>query len=544
MQYGEFNTNQSIGVRLCRNVSLGDKYYIKGHILAAEDIDVLKSYDINKVFGVVFEDGDMDYRVALNQIASRVCGDGLGYFTDDDGICKVVALSDGIFMADENRIDKFNGFNEHFILNTITPYSVVKKDDIIAEIEITPTLLYEEEIDEMLFCLSGNESLLKIGKVEEKRVSVIYSSLVGNLEENESFTSVLMKLVSNFDGLGLNFTQEINSRYDKNVLAESLFDAYRNKADIVFVLSPLCSSGYNNALAAGVKMSTDDIVNFSYPQVGASDLIIAQKGKCKIIIVPHSYGRVDTSAIDGLIKQALFAEHMTEATFSQKRASWLSYIGQIEPEKEKLIIKSSTKGNSDKAKVGIVVLAAGQGKRSGTNKLLVENKKGEALFMSAVKAAISSQARPVFVITGYRHEEMEEYLSKYDINILYNPSYATGIGTSISLGLKSMPSTCDGAILLPADMPNITAADINKLINKFDKKSGKEICLFSHNGTKGNPVLWSKELYDKAEIVPENADVRVVFAEHSDYIKIVEVKDKKKLADINFPGEVKEYANS
>ncbi len=544
MQYGEFNTNQAVGVRLCRNVTLAEKYYIKGSSLTADDIDILKKYDIKKVFGVIFEDGDMDYRVALNQIASRVCGEGLGYFTDDDGICKVVALSDGIFMADESRIDKFNGFNEHFILNTITPYNVVKKDDIIAEIEITPTLLHEEEVDDMLFRLSGNDSLLKIGKVEEKRVSVIYSNLVGDLEENESFTSVLMKLVSNFDGLGLNFIQEINSRYDKNVLAESLFDAYRNKADIVFVLSPLCSSGYNNALAAGVKMSTDGIVNFSYPQVGASDLIIAQKGKCKVIIVPHSYGRVDTSTIDGLIKQALFAEHMTEATFSQKKAGWLSYIDQVPPEKEKLIIKSSDKGNSDKARVGVVVLAAGQGKRSGTNKLLVENKKGEPLFMSAVKAAISSQARPVFVITGYRHEEMEEYLSKYDINILYNPSYATGIGTSINLGLKSMPSTCDGAVLLPADMPNITAGDINKLINKFDKGSGKEVCLFSYKGVKGNPVLWSKSLYGQAEIVPENADVRVVFAEHSDYMKLVEVKDKKKLTDINFPGEIKEYSNS
>ena len=64
----------------------------------------------------------------------------------------------------------------------------------------------------------------------------------------------------------------------------------------------------------------------------------------------------------------------------------------------------------------------------------------------------------------------------------------------------------------------------------------------SNYGIKSNPVLWSKSLYDYADIVPENSQVRTIFVEHSDYIKTVEIKDKKKFFDVNYPSDVKKFA--
>ena len=105
-----------------------------------------------------------------------------------------------------------------------------------------------------------------------------------------------------------------------------------------------------------------------------------------------------------------------------------------------------------------------------------------------------------------------------------------------------MPSSVDGAIILPADMPNIEANEINKMISKMDNKTEKQLIYFTHKGKKYNPVLWSKSLYDKADLIPENSEYRVIFAEHSDYIKTIEIKDESKLFDINFPNDIKEYA--
>ena len=65
-----------------------------------------------------------------------------------------------------------------------------------------------------------------------------------------------------------------------------------------------------------------------------------------------------------------------------------------------------------------------------------------------------------------------------------------------------------------------------------------------YEGKKLNPIIWSKELYDFADIVPENADLRPVFVEFADYTKTIEIKDKKEALDITYPLDLEEYAKS
>ena len=102
------------------------------------------------------------------------------------------------------------------------------------------------------------------------------------------------------------------------------------------------------------------------------------------------------------------------------------------------------------------------------------------------------------------------------------------------MGVKSVPGFCDGVLLLPADMPNITPEFINKMIKNFDNKAEKQLVIATVKGIKCNPAIWSKSLYDVADLVPENADLRPVFMEHSDYTKLVK-GDENILLDVNYP---------
>ena len=159
--------------------------------------------------------------------------------------------------------------------------------------------------------------------------------------------------------------------------------------------------------------------------------------------------------------------------------------------------------------------------------------------MRAVRAAIHSEAGPVFVIIGDHAAEFEEALENIDVNVIYNPAYRSGIKTSINLGLKSVPNFCDGVLLLPADMPNITPQFINKMIKQFDKKTEKQVVTAALNGIKSNPVIWSRSLYDVADLVPENAELRPVLIEHSDYTKTVK-GDEYILLDVNYPNDLEQ----
>ena len=540
MRYEDFTINQAIGVILPNDFVVKGKVYRKGHIITPEDKLLLKSLGVENIYGAVAENNDIEFKTAQNQISAQISGKGLGFVTQEDGLCKIVATTDGIFMADEQRVNKFNRLNENVVLNIIKPFTTVKKDDIVAVLEVTTPFIKEDEIDDIIFRLSGNLSLLSIAETDNKKSIFIYPHLLSDDNENMYFTSVVMKVITDFNDIGFNFGREIHSRYDIDSISDSLYSC--KDADVIFILSPVKSSSRQDVIYQAVEKYADKIINYKYPDISMSDFVVAQKGNSKVFVIPHSYDVAETKEIDKLIKYVMFSEYVDENVFQNKDASIISNVDiYLHDDNNRFISSDKKQSSKEKASVGVVILAAGQGRRCGTNKLLVEDSSGEPMFMKSLKSAISSDAKPIFVITGHNHDEIEEYLKDYDVNIVYNRAFETGVQSSINTGLKSMPASCDGAILLPADMPNITAQDLNKLIAKFDKNNEKSICVFSHKGTKSNPILWSKSLYSKAQIIPENAHMRAVLMEHNDYIKTIETKDDKKLLDINYPSQLKEY---
>ena len=540
MKYQEYNVSQSVGVVLGSTLNLGGKKFPKGHIITAEDVIILKMHDLHFIYGCEYQDGDIEYKTAYTQIAATVCGNDLGYVISDE-YCQIVALDDGVFVCDRPRIDKFNSFNPDIILNTLAPYRLVKRGDVVAQIAILPPLLAQTTIDDILFRLSGNSAILSLIKNHNHRAVFVYPYILNDDNERQHFTSATLRLLQGLSDLSLELHSELNGSYTLDSLANTIHQGVSSGAGVVFVASPLQGYGSNDIMVQALRSITDDVFLSSVPQIGAADLVIANKGSCRIIVLPYNYSQIAGDFIDNVIRQAIFSEHLSEVSFNHLRSPDLTTMAPV-VDLAKVVSPSAKSGGALKAKIGAVILAAGQGRRTGSNKLLVEGQDGLPMFMHAVNAAIASNAKPVFVITGHRHEELEEWLEKLDVNVIYNPAFESGVKTSIRLGLKAMPSSCDGALLLPADMPNIGAAEINKLIAKFDASQDKQLVFFTHKGVKNNPIIWSKSLYDKADLIPENAAFRVIFAEHSDYTKAVEIKDAGKLLDINFPNDVKEYA--
>lgn len=535
----EFAVNEAHGIYLFNEVRLGTTVLPKGHVVDEADLLLFKRYGITSVFGAQMEDKDIAFPIALGIIAAKICGDNTAYTVGEDGICRIVSGIDGILNISEDRIAKFNRLNRHVVLNTVEPYGRVLNNEIIARLELTVPIIAQEEVDDILFRLSGNTSLLSVVDARLKKVGLIYSRFSGTADETRHFTAVVKKLVKDFPELQLEFKNEYDSGHSSEELANTLQRALKEDNDVVFILPGQRSTHENDVIMQGLSRFVDDIVCMSIPQVQASDLVIAVKKNKKVIVLPYNYDKAETAYMGRYIKQAVLSEKLNAFDFARLQNFIMAKHEELKPEHQGRLISSAPAedGREHQTGVAAVVLAAGVGSRCGRNKLLVE-KDGEPMFLKALNAAVKSKASPVFLITGYQADIMEEYVEDIDVNVLQNPGYRAGVRTSISLGLKSVPNFCGGAVIIPADMPNITPEHINKMIERFQKENGKSLIVSTYKGNKQNPVLWSKELFDNADIVPENADIRPVFMEHADYTHTVEIKNAEEIFDVNFPSDI------
>ena len=535
---GEYKLEEALGLLVFNQIKLGNTVLEKGHRLQEEDIVLLKKNKVKTIFAARMEDNDISLQTALGVVAAKLCGKNTAYSIGKDGICRITAVTEGIFAVNDERVAKFNRFNRNFILNIKEPYSFTHPDDIIAELELIQPVISQEETDELLFKLSGNVNMLSVHDVSAQKAGLIYSRFSDSADETKHFTAVVKKLVKDFPHMNMDFVHEYESRHSADELANTLQRALKDEIDILFIL-PGQSGSYNKDIVLQALNSfVDEVVCPSLPQVGASDLIIASKRGKKVIVVPYNYDKIDSSYPVRYMKQAVVAEKLNNFDFAHPHNYFLTTDEQLSDKDKNGIITSANEELKPKeARIAAVVLAAGVGARAGRNKLLSEIG-GEPLFLRALRAAVKSKASPVFLVTGHQADILEEFIEDIDVNVLYNPAYRSGIRTSISLGIKSVPGFCDGAMIIPADMPNLKPEHLNAMIKAFKKGNGRQLIISQSKGVRRNPVIWGKDLYDFADIVPENADLRPVFIEHSDYTRLVDFKKENEAFDVNYVSDI------
>lgn len=529
----EFKIAKSEGLRIFEEINLEHTILPRNHQITKDDITQLKAAGIDTVSGVFADENDLDFETALQVITAKICGKNLGFQISEYGFSELAAIQDGFLECPPERISKFNKFSPYFILNTITPYQKVEKGEIVARLEILTPIISRQLIDELVYNLSGNTALLNVVRPQKQNAVLLHTHFYHNDDETFHVEEIRQTVENICRPLGVEINQDFNVPHNMSDIADLLSDILRSKTNIIFIAGAKRNFTDTDTLFNALQSVTDNILCKQIPVIGGSDLIIATFKNKKIIVLPYNFANLESPLLDSYVKLAVCKEKLAADDFQHPQNAVLPAYVKLKNTDN--LIKENF-GNGKSSNIAIVVLAAGQSKRAGENKLLSDIN-DHPLVLKTVEAAVQSNACPVFVITGYQAEEISEALDAFDINIIYNPAFRMGIKTSINLGLQAIPGFCEGAILLPGDMPNVTPALLNKMIAKFKKKLSKQLITAQKNGVKSNPVLWSRDLFSVADLVAENADLRPVFLEHSDYTVQVPASESE-LLDVNFKNDL------
>jgi molybdenum cofactor cytidylyltransferase len=131
---------------------------------------------------------------------------------------------------------------------------------------------------------------------------------------------------------------------------------------------------------------------------------------------------------------------------------------------------------------------------NGPHKLLARIN-GTPLVRIVTEAALASAATSVTLVVGNRGDEVAAAVSDLDVAIVDNPSYSTGLSSSLRAGIASLSEKSDAALILLADMPDVGADTIDIVIDAFDPDLGRDVVVPTFEGKAGNPVLLSRRFF-------------------------------------------------
>jgi molybdenum cofactor cytidylyltransferase len=184
------------------------------------------------------------------------------------------------------------------------------------------------------------------------------------------------------------------------------------------------------------------------------------------------------------------------------------------------------------SKVAAVLLAAGLSTRLPANKLL-QPFRGKPLVCHAAEAARTSRASPLIVVTGHNAREVAAVVNAAGVITVDNSEFSTGLSSSLKCGVRSVPAECEGALILLGDMPFVTPALIDALLDAFEPAKGREVIVPVHHGRRGNPVLWGRRFFPALLALTGDRGGKQLMALHPDLLYQLEVPDDGCLIDLD-----------
>ena len=138
----------------------------------------------------------------------------------------------------------------------------------------------------------------------------------------------------------------------------------------------------------------------------------------------------------------------------------------------------------------IIVLAAGTAQRFGSCKQL-QLINGEAMVRRVVRVAEEVCGNQTVLVTGNRAIEVAAACKPLQGFLAINSDYVGGIGGSIACGVRSVANAADGAMILLADQPRISAQDLRELVAVWESHPG-HIVTSAFAETIGPPIIFPR----------------------------------------------------
>ncbi len=183
--------------------------------------------------------------------------------------------------------------------------------------------------------------------------------------------------------------------------------------------------------------------------------------------------------------------------------------------------------------IAAVVLAAGGSKRLGSPKQLLRYGGASLLRHSAVAALIACD--PVAVVLGSRADDLANELDGLSVQVLKNPAWGKGMGTSVRMGIESLGTLApdvDGVLLTLCDQPLVGPVVLGHLCDAFDRAGSTDAIVAAvYNGTRGVPAIFGRAHFNELLALPDDAGAKSLLAKHQ--ASVIEVPLPEAAVDID-----------
>jgi len=535
LKFGPVEIREAEGAILAHSQPLASGKLPKGHRLEHADLVRLEEAGITTVIACRLEPGDLAEDEAAEILSSAIALQGLSRSPASTGRVNFYASENGLFLADRSLVDRFNSVDPAITLACLSDRSDVRAGDLVATIKIIPLAVAGPSVEAVAAILTEGAAF-QVAGYQARRVHLIATQLPALKASVMDKTARVLEARLGASQSRIVSEDRVAHRAEavadaiKAALAEPERESGQPPLIIVFGASAVADA--DDVIPAAIRLAGGVVDQVGLPVDPGNLLVLGHVGHVEVIGAPGCARSPKENGFDWVLNRILAGHPPDRAEMT----GW-GVGGLLMEIPSRPLPRLAATADADPAALGLVVLAAGRASRmgeGGRHKLLAEFD-GEALVRRSVRQAVEADVGPVTVVTGHRSDEVADALSGLKATVLENPDFASGMATSLKAGLAAIEAKgLPGMMVLLADMPNVSAADVVALARAYAKSGGKGIVRAVSDGQRGNPVILPAATFEALKALEGDIGARPVIESSGLAVIDVEIGPAARL-DVDTP---------
>ncbi len=523
MKFGPVPIRDAVGGTLAHALKEGALTLKKGTVIAESHVKALFEAGVAEVVVARPEPGDIGENEAAQRIAASAIDVEVVAEAPFTGRVNLFAASAGILRIDEARIHAANRIDDAITVATLPDWRKVAAGEMVATVKIIPFAVQESLAAQAAEAVAG---AVRVQPFAAKRVAVV-STLLPGLKATvvEKTLRVLDERLAGLEGASR--LSDIRVHHEIEDLKEALVNTRALGADIIIVFGASAITDRRDVIPAALEAAGGEVRHLGMPVDPGNLLMLGALDGRPVLGAPGCARSPKENGFDWVLQRLAADIDVTPDDIRRMGVGGLlmEIISRPQPRDPDTTARPT---------VAAVVLAAGRGTRMGGAKMTALLG-GRPLVRYPHEAAASSLAAPLLTVVGHAAETVVAALAGIDTQIVENPRFEEGMSTSLKAGLAALPESAAGAVILLGDMPHVTPAIIDRLIDAFAAQPTALAVVPVTLGQRGNPILLARSLFPEVMALSGDVGARRLLAAAGERVIEVPIDDAAVLTDVDTP---------
>ena len=538
MRFGPVPVGEAEGAIAAHSVREGGLRIKKGRVLTAADIAALREAGRETIVVARLEPGDLGEDAAASRIAAALAGPGIRVDPPFTGRANLFAETGGLLVVDRAAIDALNRLDPGITVATLAEFAPAEPGRMVATVKIIPFAVSESAVARAEAAAPG---ALRLAPWRPLRVGLVATTLPGLKPSTMDKTRRVLE--ERLRPAGATLVSETRVAHDEAALAAAIDAALElirtpphdlpgsivadpvaqsrlipggDKSGLLIVFGASAITDIDDVIPAAIRAAGGEVEHFGMPVDPGNLLLLGRIGDVPVLGAPGCARSPVENGFDWVLNRLLAGLEVSPEAITGMGVGGLLMEIVTRPQ-PRLPVGEDGEG------VAVLLLAAGRSRRmEGPNKLLATFDGVKLVRRMASVALAAPGIGPVVVVTGHMEPEIRAALAGLPVEFAHNPDFAEGLSTSLKRGLSAVPPAAAGVLVMLADMPRVDARLLAAMLDAFRARNGPAIVMATHEGKRGNPVLFSREFLPELALAQGDSGARHVIDRHPEAVVTVE----------------------